>query len=917
MFLLLIILAWSSVMVGATFLLSFGVLSLLIKLWSSSDFMVKLFNFFSNQPYGLPFFTSGKSSITLNNVLSGSISNTVVIVIAAVMIAVALLLYTISIVELVRAKKRQKISKPYVKALIVLLPILGVLYGQVIILIFSATLILAWILLEAVLFDSEALNNYAEERNLISIYKEERKFEREVSKEGKSIGNVDLVVQNQLKKVHQVQNEKVKITDNSALPNPSSSEIEHINKSTKLIKKYNFWKANKDKINFEKSELLRRSEYLEPKQKSDLEKYLNKKINDVNEVAAKLNLPEEYKLSYFSWNDIDGVEVILEEEFNDIEENEETLKTNFKSSPIDEATSAFDGDLSSAFDENIENLHERYSGNNKPGVPQELSEKLTNEQLPNLITKQYENQIKEYMAYAINIDFNDLKISEQKADADKELVYTDKNFIEKDMLQEVAAKKQKKEQEKSTGTGTISAPPILLEAVETYEQSSKLEEQKFELPQTKIEANLNKDYKEGLEKYIGHSVNYELNDLILSDNQIDSTSIEEVLNDKNFVVENKLPEVAAKKQKQAENLAKIAEQNGTTLGTISAPPKFIDLDSEKSIFDTDQQTKFGEDRQAISTYEESLSDYQENAINNSLTQLDSVENVIDTPLEEVLNDKNFVVENKLPEVAAKKQKQAENLAKIAEQNGTTLGTISAPPKFIDLDSEENVFDINQLKETNDDKISASIYEENEINSITELKNNDNTINELDKLDLENQNVLNHKNDDTFESFTAPKRVFENNDGYKESLSEFENDSNISKNYEDINNWNLNEIDEKVNALEVFSGNEQLSPIKNFKNNYNDDYEEVSLIHESIEKSTNIRSTIVDNSMVMDLEKRMEKLESVINSLNNNDGINALKTQFDQITKQLDKISNAVGNMKQTNPRSIIDTLTKRHTYNQK
>lgn len=94
--------------------------------------------------------------------------------------------------------------------------------GKTLTVIAGGTFFVALVFLEIVLFDTDALNNYAEERNLVSIYREERKFEKEVNKEGKSTDNTDSeisVVQKTENSSTLDQDEKAKTSDNSVLSN--------------------------------------------------------------------------------------------------------------------------------------------------------------------------------------------------------------------------------------------------------------------------------------------------------------------------------------------------------------------------------------------------------------------------------------------------------------------------------------------------------------------------------------------------------------------------------------------------------------------------------------------------------------------------------------------------------------------------
>ncbi|WP_338972710.1 hypothetical protein [Spiroplasma endosymbiont of Panorpa germanica] len=106
-------------------------------------------------------------------------------VLPILLMVIGAVLISICIIEFVRIRKRQKISLPFIKTLILLLIVFCFIFGFLILIVPAILLIVALIAQEIILFDVEAINNYSEERNLLIIYKEERKFEKEVNKEGK------------------------------------------------------------------------------------------------------------------------------------------------------------------------------------------------------------------------------------------------------------------------------------------------------------------------------------------------------------------------------------------------------------------------------------------------------------------------------------------------------------------------------------------------------------------------------------------------------------------------------------------------------------------------------------------------------------------------------------------------------------
>ncbi|ARU91053.1 hypothetical protein SCLARK_00296 [Spiroplasma clarkii] len=285
----------------------------------SNDFMLKVIIWLTNQPFALPFFrvitvegptqqfgelvtTGGWNAWVLTPIgimnsigTEGinpdySLGNLQVFSIMGALGVIAITLIAVAISELVRLKKKQKISKPFTKLILILFPICGMLYGQVIVLIASGLLLTAWIFLEIVLFDAEAVSNYAEERNLITIYHEEKKFEKEVNKEGKLIGNIDLVtVKKRQEQSILDQNERANQNSSSMLPKGSSK-----------------WKIKYEILNEKKAQLVALDEKLQATVSvlNLNEKYeeiwsYNRLVKAINEITEQLGLGDEEKVSEF------------------------------------------------------------------------------------------------------------------------------------------------------------------------------------------------------------------------------------------------------------------------------------------------------------------------------------------------------------------------------------------------------------------------------------------------------------------------------------------------------------------------------------------------------------------------------------------------------------------------------------------
>ncbi|WP_368486359.1 hypothetical protein [Spiroplasma sp. DGKH1] len=110
--------------------------------------------------------------------------------IIALLLFTALVTIALASFELTRIRKGQRIAKPYIKMFFVALIIASLVFGKVSALIMPAFIFIGLLFIESTLFDVEAIRNYADERNMIIVYREDKRFEREVSKEGKYLGSV-------------------------------------------------------------------------------------------------------------------------------------------------------------------------------------------------------------------------------------------------------------------------------------------------------------------------------------------------------------------------------------------------------------------------------------------------------------------------------------------------------------------------------------------------------------------------------------------------------------------------------------------------------------------------------------------------------------------------------------------------------
>ncbi|AHF60530.1 hypothetical protein P344_00320 [Spiroplasma mirum ATCC 29335] len=110
--------------------------------------------------------------------------------IIALLLFTALVTIALASFELARIIKGQRIAKPYIKMFFVALIIASLVFGKVSALIMPTFIFVGLLFIESTLFDVEAIRNYADERNMIIVYREDKRFEREVNKEGKYLGSV-------------------------------------------------------------------------------------------------------------------------------------------------------------------------------------------------------------------------------------------------------------------------------------------------------------------------------------------------------------------------------------------------------------------------------------------------------------------------------------------------------------------------------------------------------------------------------------------------------------------------------------------------------------------------------------------------------------------------------------------------------
>ncbi|WP_339034064.1 hypothetical protein [Spiroplasma endosymbiont of Cantharis rufa] len=336
MFAIFIIFAWSLTLVASVSLIVFATSAIMLLLTSANPpaIITKILNILTESLFGSIFGSNGKADIS--NIGKPEFNEKPILIWIVVSIAIAIVLIVLSITELVRLRKHQKLSKPFVKIILLAIAVVILLTGQLVFFIASMLIFAAVVLLEVVLFDSVALNNYAEERNLISIYREERKFEKEVTKEGKLIGNVEL--RNQ-KKVSQKENEQNKRNDNSALPILNETQLDNFFKETKNKKYYLKWKEYKTKLEIKRIHIEENFYSFEEDKKSEIVRKFNFNVMRLNKLGKKIKIPDEYQVMHLDLNKLvddnypqdsvifkDNINEKIEDSSNEIESDKDFIE---------------------------------------------------------------------------------------------------------------------------------------------------------------------------------------------------------------------------------------------------------------------------------------------------------------------------------------------------------------------------------------------------------------------------------------------------------------------------------------------------------------------------------------------------------------------------------------------------------------
>ncbi|ALD66877.1 hypothetical protein [Spiroplasma cantharicola] len=372
MFAIFIIFAWSLTLVASVALIAFAAFAIIMLITSPNppEIIKNVLKIFTEPLFESIFGSGGKANFS--NVGKPEFNEIPVIIWISISIAFAILLMTLSITEFVRLRKHQRLSKPFVKIVLLTICIIVLLTGQLIFFIVSMIILATLILLEIVLFDSVALNNYAEERNLISIYREEKKFEKEVTKEGKLIGNVEL--RNQ-KKDSQKENDQNKRNDNSALPILNETQLDNFFRNEKNKKYYFKWKEYKTKLEIKRLEIQNTFYSLEENKKAEVVSKFNFNVMRLNKLGRKLKIPNDFQVLHLDLNKL-------------VEDNYPQTAMIFK-----------------------ENIVEKNQNN--------LNESVLDK-----------NFVEEQKAKAVNMSFEELKEIESPISTTSDSIYNDFNFEE-------------------------------------------------------------------------------------------------------------------------------------------------------------------------------------------------------------------------------------------------------------------------------------------------------------------------------------------------------------------------------------------------------------------------------------------------------------------------------------------------------
>lgn len=106
------------------------------------------------------------------------------------MISIQFLLIVVASVALHKVRKHQLVSQPFMKIIVVLAMVFNLVVGKMYTVVAGALLFTGLVFLEILLFNHNAVQNFAEEQSLKAIGSDEKKFAKE-AKKSKKLSGVD------------------------------------------------------------------------------------------------------------------------------------------------------------------------------------------------------------------------------------------------------------------------------------------------------------------------------------------------------------------------------------------------------------------------------------------------------------------------------------------------------------------------------------------------------------------------------------------------------------------------------------------------------------------------------------------------------------------------------------------------------
>ncbi|ASP28730.1 hypothetical protein SCORR_v1c09580 [Spiroplasma corruscae] len=939
MFAFLIVSAWSVVIVSSLVLIAYLVLSLVLTLIANVAVLMKIYEFLSKNQFSSVFGNDNKFMVNLNNMSHKEIGAFITL---GLLMFIAITLIAISIVELVRLKKKQKISKPMVKSYLLVLLVMALLMSQTILLIMAASIFLGLLILEFVLFDSDALNNYAEERNLISINKEEKKFEREVAKEGKQNGNVIL----KKKKLNQEKNKTglVKNIDKITLPE------EIMKNETKLKRKIERWNKQKDSLLKLRETILFDEKEVNENVKTKLINYFNSKAKKINDLAKKLNISEDKFIEYLQ-------------------------QTEFKLNLLEEKIMIANDIESDDFDHSIEDVYKEYHEQEKSDEKALNIETFSTEELeefesiyPNygekLIAKNNneENYVSEKLSRAITMDLSELNINDdlnQKTD-----ILDDLDFDSHGILTDLSVEYKKNESLKSFDdneklendfinekqTNIIDINLDLVDSEKNTDDSSKEAENKstFVRPETRIDSSAPSTNALGetfIKERMDRAINMDIDSLKQSDSS-DETILDNIFKDFSIEEQNNY--------KQFGNEESISEDINNNLETFVRPQTIIDrtlvtptLAANNTITENNfvrPQTRL--DLSSPSTNalgEDFIKERMDRAINMDLKYLNNYHTNIndetnlsiifkDFDLEEQNNYNQFSKED----ILDKKNKSIETFVRPETRiDSSAPSTNALGEAFIKerMDRAINM-DVNSLEESEslvETKL-KSIFEDFNLEekiTISETKQkdvvkksdytplgtfvrpiNNNQINIYEQNTVENDSTTVPLNKELTSSQSLDDKIINNDFKNHDFINE---DTFINK-FKNLYN------EEKETIIEYNQDNVLIDESKEFRDiALEEDLKNIldldtQLSKKEMDKSVYDKTTF---EKIDKIEERINNIEELLKNLSLKSGRDVISDEIDTVVKKLNLIYEELEKKESNNSKKSVDDFLKKYNYNKK